>query len=1122
MEKTSENGSNAPVFSLLPDHPAKTDEFGSHDRVAKGIAGLIINGDGGKTIGIEGQWGSGKSTIVRFLKHQFASDENVLVVIFDAWAHEGDPLRRSFLEQLIIQLIDAKWVPKEKWLQLIEKLAKRKIDTHSKISRGVTSTGKIIAFAAALVPVGAIMIDFDEAWSRANLIGSIFVSAPVIVFSIIGAVNIVRNWFEMKSLHFLESDSDEEIYSSVSQDPDPTSIEFHKNFEDLVEDALRGNESRKLVLVIDNLDRIHDSGARTIWSTLRVFLEGPTMMPGRLLSRTWVVVPYDRSALKPSGQDKLPGFDSFKDKVIQSTFYAPSPVLSDWQSFLVAKLNEAFPNSSDEFQEQFHRLYRLYAIHHSTHERMVTPRDLILYVNEIGSLYCQWQDKLPLPEIAYYVILRREECDITNELIKGTIPRKNSAPLLGEHPIQDLAAAHYNVDQKKASQFLLRDSIAAFLEKGTASELRDLLNTHNEARYVLDSTLPELTNDWLPTETQNFFNCVRALSGCLDLFSGPRKAVVVNEIVSASRRIDVWTTFNNQTVDGIEEILALNDGLSGSISNSLAQSLNASISPGGAVFQWPDAVRPLIRLLAALKSCKDHKFETFKISTSAETWITVAAELVRHDATGVYWAYLHPELEETDSLDELLLRCFNEVEVPKGAIDGLRISLKVEEGDDETSVDRSQLLEQIRQRLSTPNTVEPKAVHTYVEALYMLSKNQNKAKLQADWAQSGMALHYLYHCLQAKEFLSTANCMFMHLSIFPSIVGHTQQHNSPQGEQALKNIVQNPSENSGLLESFIGLIENRGRRRTTIGEMLPIAPDGAKFAAYCLNQMRFPEYTFTDEKFLENWPLLIEQVEQNNLQSTVYQKIVDYQLTEHELQRKLCEKGFDIESGALYMNVLQSVEANNVVLAKWLGDGISTLTQTQYREIIESNRSMLQLFLEIGNHTPDFSLSTAFCDAVVENGVRAISGGGDIAWNDDLRMQLFNLVETDQRKTMQDQLRNEATKAEGKVSHEFFDRYGAEISDLESLHGDNSIISDFFSDLIKERNEAGIQWLIEIVGDTDFLANYKPKYHVPAFKKRVREALEVDSDTDSSLVELGSVLGIKRPKGDSDAKSGKP
>ena len=75
---------------------------------------------GGKAIGLEGGWGSGKSTVVRFLADRFAGNENYTVVLFDAWAYEGDPLRRTFIKAVVHELCDYGWANEDTWKGRLE------------------------------------------------------------------------------------------------------------------------------------------------------------------------------------------------------------------------------------------------------------------------------------------------------------------------------------------------------------------------------------------------------------------------------------------------------------------------------------------------------------------------------------------------------------------------------------------------------------------------------------------------------------------------------------------------------------------------------------------------------------------------------------------------------------------------------------------------------------------------------------------------------------------------------------------------------------------------------------------------------------------------------------------
>src|SRR5436853_6306046 len=90
---------------LLSDKPATDDAFKPHGRIAEAIATLIIEEETGRTIGLQGGWGAGKTTVIELLKRRVANT-NIAVVDFNAWAHEGDPLRRTFFETIVRKLQD--------------------------------------------------------------------------------------------------------------------------------------------------------------------------------------------------------------------------------------------------------------------------------------------------------------------------------------------------------------------------------------------------------------------------------------------------------------------------------------------------------------------------------------------------------------------------------------------------------------------------------------------------------------------------------------------------------------------------------------------------------------------------------------------------------------------------------------------------------------------------------------------------------------------------------------------------------------------------------------------------------------------------------------------------------
>ena len=184
---------NGPAVTRCPtctvdDAPASEDVFGSHAPIAAAVRELITTEPGGRTIGLEGGWGSGKSTVVRLLNDRL-DGSGAHVVVFDAWAHEGDPLRRSFLETLIKSVSAKGWIGEQSWAERSENLARRRRVEHtrpvSRIERPAIIAAAGAALFAILVPLGAALVEAGLAADKSQALwigGAVFaVLAALIV-----------------------------------------------------------------------------------------------------------------------------------------------------------------------------------------------------------------------------------------------------------------------------------------------------------------------------------------------------------------------------------------------------------------------------------------------------------------------------------------------------------------------------------------------------------------------------------------------------------------------------------------------------------------------------------------------------------------------------------------------------------------------------------------------------------------------------------------------------------------------------------------------------------------------------------------------------------------------------
>lgn len=312
--------SNGINFNLIPDKATGKDLSGdqTHFKIATTLKKLIEKEQDGLTIGLEGGWGSGKSSIVKILRNELSKHENIQYFYFDAWAHEGDPLRRIFLESLI-KSID----PEGKSVEfgriknkINNKVRKSKVRSKS----GATTLGKYFSLSALFVPAGAGIlsnIDFSKVtFNFGNkphwlLILALLMSfAPLFVvlcnilkLKFVQKIKLKQIFSDPKLWPILSSDTYSTTTQEFSEEEERTSLEFEKYFNEIVHVLFNGDyKCNKLVIVVDNLDRVNANVALALWSTLQTFLQqkNPTSLEtdeGEQY-KIYTIVPYDENGLR--------------------------------------------------------------------------------------------------------------------------------------------------------------------------------------------------------------------------------------------------------------------------------------------------------------------------------------------------------------------------------------------------------------------------------------------------------------------------------------------------------------------------------------------------------------------------------------------------------------------------------------------------------------------------------------------------------------------------------------------------------------------------------------------------------------------------------------------------------
>ena len=144
----------------------------SHKGIAQKIAS-ILQGDECKIIGIDGEWGSGKSNLVSLIQKQLNDTEGkskpFVTFVYDAWGHQTNLQRRTILEELTYFLVkgDGKTLQKgildlQYWENKLNNLLAKKVSTTTKTIPKLSS-GIIVSFIVMiLVPLFALMAEFVD------------------------------------------------------------------------------------------------------------------------------------------------------------------------------------------------------------------------------------------------------------------------------------------------------------------------------------------------------------------------------------------------------------------------------------------------------------------------------------------------------------------------------------------------------------------------------------------------------------------------------------------------------------------------------------------------------------------------------------------------------------------------------------------------------------------------------------------------------------------------------------------------------------------------------------------------------------------------------------------------
>lgn len=203
------------------------------------------------TIGVFGDWGNGKTSIMKMLEKKLSSDEDVAVLYFDAWLFEGyDDAKSALISSIISQLVEHRRFPEKVKAQAANLLKRVNVMRLMKMGWDHVALPAILAYASG----------------GATAVPSLFSSLK----TMLGTGKQAGAESEEESP--LKSDS---LANMVKEDSAETSEPDVRSFRNDFSKLLEASKFKTLIVLIDDLDRCSPDRLVENLEAIKLFLNVP-------------------------------------------------------------------------------------------------------------------------------------------------------------------------------------------------------------------------------------------------------------------------------------------------------------------------------------------------------------------------------------------------------------------------------------------------------------------------------------------------------------------------------------------------------------------------------------------------------------------------------------------------------------------------------------------------------------------------------------------------------------------------------------------------------------------------------------------------------------------------------
>lgn len=410
----------------------------SQERLAVAIAEHIISTDSkdenqlSRIIGLKGEWGTGKSNVIKILdkpNEKLQEEHAVLKQIkdgyhifeYDAWGHQEDLQRRSFLETLTSKLMEEgflsesekvkSWETEKKitWKEKMEELLAHKRVTNNK-SIPVFNGGALwAALSLSLTPISVFIAERLESQKVIETIPLLVLIAfcPILLGVIVWLLACIfnkeaRHWGYLLKIS-KDATTSTKNFETINEE-EPTVAKFIRWMKDL-SDNISEYKKNKLIIVYDNMDRLPADKVKELWSSIHTFFAE------KGFKNIWVIIPFDEKHLSCAfgeNEKKEQLTKHFISKTFPVIYRVTPPVITDYQKLFDNLYSRAFGETEEKSKETIYRILRL-------EKPNATIREMIEFINSLVALKQIWKEEI---DLLYCAIFKLKEHEIVNNPIE--------------------------------------------------------------------------------------------------------------------------------------------------------------------------------------------------------------------------------------------------------------------------------------------------------------------------------------------------------------------------------------------------------------------------------------------------------------------------------------------------------------------------------------------------------------------------------------------------------------------------------------------------------------------------------------------------------------------------------